>query len=451
MKLVRVLEKEQQFVSAFEDFAGSPDGSGAPWLSRLRQAAIQRFAEVGFPSRRDEAWKYFHLTPQTVASFRVQPTPSGEVDQATVASFFPLGEGARLVFVDGRYRSELSTLTSLPPGVQVGDLSAELKRDDGRVQRALSHWASLESRFYAPDHAFGSLNTAFFVDGAWVFLPKGVEIETPIELLFYSTQAAEGRATHVRNVIVAEPGSRGAVIEIHAGEDSEASFHNVLTDVILGEGARLDHTKIQRENHTAYHLGLLRATQQRDSHFETGFFSFGGNKVRHEVEVRLLGEGCECGLNGLYVIDGDRHVDNTTTLHHAKPHCNSREVYKGVLADRANGAFTGKIFVHEQAQKTDAKQSNDGLLLSTDAVLNARPNLEIYADDVRCTHGATVGQLNSDALFYLQTRGISRAEARRLLTRAFASEVIESVSWPRLRESLETLLRENLPEGEGRA
>ena len=430
------------------DFAAAADAlraQGPAWLPAVRQAALDRFAQSGFPTLRNEEWLYTNVTPIAKVHFRneasgAQPT-TADIDARAVGG---LG-GARFVFVDGRYSEPLSTIEAIPSGVRAGSLAEALAADP-----------SLESHFsparptdrerengVPSDTAFEALNTAFFTDGFFLHLPAEVTVEAPIEVVYLSTGDDQERVAYPRNLFIAEAGSRATVVESYAALGEGRYLTNATTEVSVAEKAHLEHYKIVHESEGAYHVATQRAEQGADSHYGTWFFSFGGQMVRNEIQLSISGANCESDMNGLYVADGDRHVDNHTFIHHVEPDCHSREIYKGVVGGKARGVFSGKIFVYQEAQKTDAEQSNDAILVSDTATVNSRPRLEIYADDVRCTHGATVGELNADALFYLRSRGIPEVEARTMLIKAFASGVIDEVPL----ESLRTVLTERFVAG----
>jgi len=290
-------------------------------------------------------------------------------------------------------------------------------------------------------HAFVALNTAFLDDGAYLKLPAGAIVPQPIHVLFITTSAAGRPVTHPRVLIVLEPNSQASVVETYAGDPDAAYFTNAVTEIVLGENAVLHHCKVQHESAAAYHIGSMQVRAGRSSTCASHSISLGGALVRNDIVAVLNGEGAECTLNGLYLADGQRLVDNHTTIDHAQPHCASREVYKGILADRARGVFNGKIVVRPDAQKTDAKQTNRALLLSADALINTKPQLEIFANDVKCTHGAAVGQLDDEAVFYLRSRGLGEAAARQLLIHAFAAEVLDRLSIEPIRARVEETLR----------
>lgn len=425
-----------RYLASFARFEEGLNGQRDTPAHSLRRAAIERFAAVGFPTTRDEEWRFTNVAP--IARTPFQPAPRLDPDAVLRAEVDRwaaglLGEtaGALLVFVNGFHSPALSSVGPLPAGVRVGSLSEALQQEPSLVGPHLA-------RLAGPDGpAFTALNTAFMRDGALVHLGRGAALEKPVHLL-YLTHAGPGEVvTHPRTLIVAEELGQATVIETFAGTDSSSYFTNAVTEVSLAANAVVDHYRLQEEGAAAYHVSTLQARLERDAVFSTQAFLFGGAISRSDVNASLEAEGCECTLNGLYLGAAQQLVDNHTRIDHAQPHCNSHELYKGILADQARGVFNGKIYVHPDAQKTDAKQTNQTLLLSEEAQINTKPQLEIFADDVRCTHGATVGQLDEDAIFYLRARGIPAEAARALLTYAFASEVVERVKPAPLRELLE--------------
>ncbi len=433
----------QTYLSAFEDL--EKRGSDPAWLRPIRKAAIASFAELGFPTTRHEDWKYTDVAPIARTAFLPAYRGGGSpaVDPPDLAVFdFGGAGGHRLVFVNGRYNSPLSDVGTLPRGVTVGHLANAIASDQETVKKHLARHAAYNA------HPFTALNTALFEDGALIALPRGVLVDQPIHVVFLSTPGAEPTVTHPRLLLVAGANSQATIVETHAGLGSGVYFANAVTEIVAGEGAVLDHYKIGREDETAYHVGDLHVNQRRSSHVTSHVVTLGGALVRNNMHAFMDDEGCECTLNGLSVLGGTQHVDNHLRVEHTKPHCNSREYFKNVLDDHSRGVFRGRIVVHEGAQKTDAKQTSMTLLLSENAQAESRPQLEIFADDVRCTHGATIGQVDDEAIFYLRSRGIEPEAARSLLVYAFASESLGQIRVAPLRNQLEQLLFERLPRGD---
>jgi Fe-S cluster assembly protein SufD len=406
----------------------------------LRRMAIERFAALGFPSPRQEEWRQVNLTPVSQGTFH---RPQGDPDAVGPERIAPFtfDAAARLVFVDGRFAARLSSHGTLPDGVVVASLAQALAQMPEKVEPWLGQFARFE------DHPFVALNTAFLRDGAFVWVPRGAAVG-PVHLLFLASAAADGRATvsFPRNLIVAGESSQLTLVETYAG--SGPYFTCPVTELVAGPSSVVDHYKVQRESREAFHLATFQIQGERDCVPSSCSISLGGALVRNDVNAVLDGEGIDCILNGLYVLDGSQFVDNHMRVEHARPHCASHELYKGVLDGKARSIFNGLIHVHPGAQKTDAKQSNRNLLLSRDAVASSNPQLEIYADDVKCTHGSTVGQLDEDAVFYLRSRGIGVEAARSLLTWAFASDIVERIKVEPVRRDLEEFLYARLPQGE---
>jgi Fe-S cluster assembly protein SufD len=434
--------------------------AGADGLARTREEAFARFLTLGFPTTKDEEWRFTSVAPIAEQRFALAAPRAADAASAGLGGFRLEGLFAtELVFVDGRYAPALSRAGDLPRGVRVENLrSAATAGDEGA--RHLARVAP------AGRHAFVALNTAFLADGAFIHVPAHAVVERPIHVLFISTGAANGRAVrhggppnqpwpvgspsdptlmaHPRVLVVLGDDSQASVVESYAGPDGTRYLTNAVTELVLGQQAVLDHYKLQHESVDAYHVGGTYIHTARSANCSSHSISLGGALVRNDVVAVLDGEGGECTLNGLYVGDAQRLVDNHTTIDHAKAHCGSREIYKGILADRARGVFNGKIIVRADAQKTDAKQTNRALLLSHDAQINTKPQLEIFANDVKCTHGAAVGQLDEEAVFYLRSRGLGRAEARRLLIHAFAGDVLLRMPVAAIRDAVEQVLQRQL-------
>jgi Fe-S cluster assembly protein SufD len=425
----------ETYVSEFEAFSAN-GGGGPPWLAEQRRAAMERFARVGFPSAKDEEWRFTPVGPITQGRFT--PAPAATVSAEALAPFlFGNPEWPLLVFVNGRYAADLSSAT-LPGGARAQSLAEAITRDPS-LEVHLGRHAPVEQS------PFTALNTAFIREGAFVHVPAGVELPMPVHALFVSTAEAEGTVAHPRNLFIIEREARASIIESYVTLAPGASyFTNAVTEVVSGENAWTEHTRLQRESESAFHVGLTHVDQERDSHYRSFTLAMGGAIARHNLHVRLNAPNIETLMYGLYLTRGQQLVDNHTAIYHDHPNCNSWEVYKGVLDGRSRAVFNGKVLVTPEAQKTDAKQTNRNLLLSEGARVDTKPQLEIFADDVKCTHGATVGRLDDVALFYARSRGIPAAEARRLLTYAFAAEVVSEVALAPVRAELDRLVLERL-------
>jgi Fe-S cluster assembly protein SufD len=442
--MIAVQDEKKVYRSHFEQLEHDRDGSVR--LHGLRQEALARFEELGFPSGRDEDWKFTSLASLAKVPFKPARRPAaGEVSLAQLEqAALPLGTAQRLVFLNGSYLPELSRVDRLPKGVIATSLALALAEQPELVDTYLSR----ESRY--GNHAFTALNTAFLRDGAFVHVPRGVAVKEPLYVISLSKCAADACVLHPRNLILVDESSQLTLVEYYAALESRASFTNAVTDVVGAANSSIDHYKVQRENLDSFHIATTYVDMLRDSTFSSHLVSLGGGLVRNDVRARLGSAGCTCTLNGLYLASGKQHVDNHTEIDHAFPNCQSHELYKGILDEQAHGVFNGKIFVRQDAQKTDAKQTNQTLLLSDTAVIDTKPQLEIFADDVKCTHGATVGQLSEEAIFYLRSRGIGLAEARSLLTFAFANDIVQRIQVEPIRAQLQEVLlvRQHLPAAE---
>ena len=442
------------YAEAFD--AVQRDQAGPTPIADLRRRAFARFSTLGMPTTRLEQWRFTNVSPITAAAFTpAQPATLTAADVAPLAATGAGDAAPTVVFVNGRYQAALSSVAGLPDGVVVGSLASALTKpkptsseaDTDTVTQHLGTGADIES----DAAAFTALNTALFTDGALIRVPANVVVNAPIHLLFVTTPPlrdaeAEPRVmTHPRVLIVAGKNSQVSVVETYSGSGDTPYLTNAVTEVVVGANAVVDHYKLVRESPAAYHIGHMHLRVDRDANFSSHAITLGGNIVRNDVQALLDGEGVTCTLNGLYIADGKQLVDNHTTILHAKPHCQSYELYKGILDGEAHAVFNGKIIVAIDAQKTDAKQTNKALLLSEDAQINTKPELEIFADDVKCTHGATVGQLDADAMFYLRTRGLGLEQARSVLIHAFASDLLNRIGIEPIREQLDDLLLAQLP------
>ncbi len=409
------------------------------WLARLRTEAIECFLELGFPTTRDEEWKYTNVAPIARTGFE----PAQAVAAASVAELVakhPLAEldCPRLVFVNGKLTPELSSLSQLEAAVKAMSLRKAVAGGLAPIEEHLARYAG-----YAA-HSFAALNTAFIQDGAFIQIPKRTALPKPIYLLYVTLPGVKPATACPRNLILVGRESQVTLIEGYLGFGESAYLTNAVTEIVLGENSVLEHVKLEGENAAAFHVATVKIHLARNASAHATTVAFGGRLAREDTTTVLGGEGGEATLNGLYVLRAEQHVDNHTTLDHAQPHCSSRELYKGILDGKSTGVFNGKIIVRPDAQKTDSKQSNKNLLLSEDATINTKPQLEIYADDVKCTHGATVGQIDAEALFYLRSRGIGQPEARNLLTVAFANDVLDKIKYARLRQQLKDTIFERL-------
>jgi Fe-S cluster assembly protein SufD len=422
----------ESYLKSFERL-NETGGSAAPdWARSLRLSAITRFEALGFPSTANEDWHFTSVAPIAEREFDLLLAPKHEVTAAQIAPFsFGRADWHTLVFVNGHYDASLSSASSLPDGVTLLPLARAYDELPLVVEQYLGKIASYEGQ------TFTALNTAFLDDGAVLYVGREVEVARPIHLLFVTDESAKHGAAQPHNLVVLDRFAKATVIETYAGLGDGSYFTNAVTEAVVGDGATLTHLKLQRESAKAYHVGTLDVRQARDSHLVSFSFATGAALSRTNIYTELRGEGCGATLNGLYLGDGDQHIDHQTRIEHVEPNCYSRELYKGILDGSAHGVFNGKVYVHPAAQKTDGKQTNNTLLLSEKAQIDTKPQLEIFADDVKCTHGATVGRLDETSLFYMKSRGINARTARELLTYAFAADVLETIELAEVREGLE--------------
>ena len=430
----------EPYLSDFEVFEKSLNGEASSDVHSIRKAAITRFSELGFPTRKQEDWKYIDLSPLVDITFKLALAQDGaRVSRRDIEKEgFGGTAGNRAVCVNGRFADYLSDTASLPHGILVESLAQSLKRGEPLVLRHLAQHAQFH------DDSFTALNTAFLSDGIVAHIPEGVVVDEPLHFVYISTKSDAEFINHPRSLVIAGVNSRSVIVESFVNLADSTYFTNSVTEIFLDENASLEHERIQREGRHAFHVGALHVHLERNGNFVSNNINLGAALARNTIGVVLNGEGGEATLNGLYAGSGNQVIDNHTTIDHARPHCSSHELYKGILDGRSKGVFNGKIIVRKDAQKTDAKQTNKNLLLSEGATIDTKPQLEIYANDVKCTHGATTGQLDDESLFYMRSRGIPCEKAREMLIDAFANDVIERVKAEPVRSELESLLRARL-------
>ena len=438
--MTQVIEDKNAFRT---DFDRSTQGGQAshPWLEKIRRDAIARFDKVGFPSRKTEAWRFTNIDPIVRTPFKLGTFEPGH-DAATdsviesVVSDYTFGRDAsiELVFVNGRYAPTLGKQPKLPRGACVSSLAAALETEGEVIERHLGKYASIDA------NPFVALNTGFVGEGALIHLPRGVIIEAPIHLIFISLPGDEPTVCHPRVLVVAEDNVEATVVESYVSAGKGVYFTNAVTEFVTGADCRIDHCKLHQESLSAYHVATMQVDLGTRSRFISHAATVGGKLTRNDLNVKMNGEHADATLNGLVILGGDQHCDNHTLLHHEKANCPSHELYKHVLSDRATAVFKGQIFVQKDAQKTDSKQSSKSLLLSDDAYMNSQPALEIYADDVKCTHGSTTGPVDEEAVFYLRSRGVSLEAARHLLTYAFAADITRRIRVAPVRRRLEDFM-----------
>ena len=434
--------QEQRYLQAFESFQKDGAAQDPSWVREIRQAAISRFREAGFPIARrgNEEWKYTDIGPIARASFEPlakPPTPPlpADLDAMELAQYVPDGPGwDHLVFVDGRYAEELSSASQRPGGVRVLNLSDAIAAEGDLLKPHLAQHAEFE------DNAFTALNTAFLRDGAFVHIPDGALIAEPLHLVFLTSSETQGAVSYPRVLVVAGKASNATIIESYGGLSQGPYFTNAVTEVVVQEGAIVSSYRFQKQSEEAFHVANTQVVLGRDSNYTSVAMDLGGGLVRNNLNVLMGGEGSSCMLNGLYMVANSQHVDNQLIIDHAKAHTTSRELYKGILSGKSRAVFHGSIIVRRGTQKVDAQQADKNLLLSAEAEADTKPAFWIYADDVKCGHGAATGKLDEDALFYLTTRGLDQQAARRHLIYAFASEILDSVKLEPYRVYLERVI-----------
>lgn len=425
---------KQYFINQFDEFEKSLNGEKTTEFHQLRKSAISNFQELSFPTQKDEEWKYTNISSLLKHNFL--PAKSKEIVSSEIINQFLFDrlEHSLLVFVNGIYSPELSRITDLPKGVQVGSIAEAIKNNNPLIKKHLGNYSKDENYF------FTTLSSAFIKDGAFVYVPDGKVVEDPLHIILYTKSTDSKIFTQPRNLFIAGKNSQVSIIEHYLSDEENIYLTNAVTEIFADENAIVDHIKLQEESKKAFHIARMDVDQERNSNFSSHLISCGAEISRNDFNTRFNAEGSESMLNGLFMIDGEQLFDAHTMIDHTKPHCNSHEHYKGILQDKAKGVFNGKVMVRQDAQKTNAFQQNNTILLSDDAVMNTKPQLEIFADDVKCSHGATIGKLNDEAKFYLKSRGIGEDAATAILIHAFASDVITSIKIPALRDYLEEII-----------
>jgi Fe-S cluster assembly protein SufD len=437
------LDAKQSYVADFE--SSEAELAGPPWLANIRRSAIERFGAKGFPTQKHEEWKFTNLAPVLRIPFKpsILSRPDGVVAEKLEPFGFGVLKASRLVFVNGRYAPRLSYLRPLPEGVHIAPMAEVLEQEPGALEPDLARHAKYD------DDPFVALNTAFFTDGAYVEIPKNTVVEEPIHLVFVSASRDLPVVSHPRNLVRLRAGSQATLIETYAGWAPDVTLSNAVTEIAVGPAATLDHYKIQREAESSFHMGTMTIDQDRNSSVTGHSLAFGGALSRNNVYTRFDSEGGSLVLNGLFMPSGTQQIDNYTRIDHAAPASTSVELYRGIMDGRSRAVFNGNIYVRKDAQKTIARQTNKNLLLSKEAFVDSTPGLEILADDVKCSHASTIGQLDESAVFYLRSRGIEEEAARQILTYAFAVDVVNQVKVAPIRIKLDQLILSRLPRGSG--
>lgn len=430
------MEIKDWYLSNFSEFEKRLNGGKENYIHQKRKEALSSFSKLDFPTIKDEDWKYTSIAPLLKHNF----VPSYEkkiISEEFIKSLlFDEMEHSLIVFVNGGYSSENTDLLNLPEGVIVGSIAEEIKKNNKVLLKHFGKYANPQN------HVFTALSTAYTDDGAFIYIPAGKIVKEPIHLIFIADFSNEKKLIQPRNLFVAEKNSNVTIIEHYFGNEGETYFTNAVTEIVAEENAVVDHIKLQEESKKAFHIARMEVDQERSSNFSSHLISTGADLSRNEFNARFNDEGGECTLNGLFMIDGTQLFDAHTLMEHARPHCNSHEHYKGILDDKSRGVFNGKIIVRQDAQKTNAFQENNSILLSDEAIVNTKPQLEIFADDVKCSHGATIGQMDDNAKFYLKSRGIGEEASKRILLHAFASDVITSIKIESVRNYIEKIITE---------
>ena len=427
----------ESLVATFSQVESAPQPQ---WLLPVRKAGIASFAEQGFPKLTDEDWRFTNIAPIAKLNFSLAGAAvvNGAETKVLTDSVFAALPGHRLVFVNGFFSAKLSTIKPVAGGVRIESLAAALAKDAALIEKHLGKYA------HTAGNAFAALNQALFADGAFIYVPTGVAVAEPVQLIYISSAKKSGETALPRNLIIAEANSKVTVVESYLTTASVAYLTNAVTEIVAGDHAFIEHVKVQDEAAEAFHIATIAGEFGRASNVSVHSFALGAKISRNNIRTKLAGEGLECILNGLYLTKDEQLADHHMIVEHAQPHCASHEYFNGILDDKSKGVFHGRILVREIAQKTDAKQTNKNLLLSDDASADTKPQLEIYADDVKCTHGATIGQLNDESIFYLRSRGMSKDTARQMLIHAFAGEIIERIKCEPAREVIDKLVWDRL-------
>ncbi|MFA3782700.1 Fe-S cluster assembly protein SufD [Melioribacteraceae bacterium 4301-Me] len=427
------------YLDKFSFFESKLNGRLQSPIHQIRRNAIEQLAQMNFPSTKNEEWKFTNVSP--ILNYNFIPAVNADlydISNLKIDPYLLKGfDSHLLVFFNGNFVRSLSRLEELPKGIILDSLSLLEKENPELLKKYINKISSI-------DNAFNALNTAFAYDGAVLIVPDNVVVEKPIQVLFLSESTQENLLNQPRNLFVVGKNSQVEIITNYQGISAKEYLSNIVTEILVGENSYVDLYKVQNESENSFHIEKVQALQKRSSVFNHYNFVFGGSLVRNDINSLLDDEGIECHFYGLYLTNKKRHVDNHTFVDHAKPNCMSNELYKGIMDDQSRGVFNGKILVRKGAQKTNAYQSNKAILLSDKAMIDTKPQLEIFADDVKCSHGAAIGSLDEISEFYIRSRGVPEDIAKSMLIRAFASDVVEQVKIPELKEQLNHLVFEHL-------
>ena len=429
-----IIDFKEWFIKNFETFEDKLNGEKTPELHRIRKEALKNFSDLSLPTLKDEEWRYTNISPLLKYNFTL-PSEDLKISDELVNKFlFADMQSNKLIFINGKFSKEKSKLLNLPEGTVAGSISDAIKNNPEIIEKHFGKYASYNNQI------FTALSTAYTKDGAFVYVPNGKMVENPIHIIFITTASEDKIITQPRNLFVASENSQVTIIEHYVSENDSIYFTNAVTEIVAEDNAVVDHYKLQEESVNAFHIARVEIDQEPSSNFTSHSISTGGAITRNDINALFNGEGGECTLNGLFLLEDKQLFDAHTLIDHANPLCNSHEHYKGILDDSSRGVFNGKVLVRQDAQKTNAFQQNNNILLSNNALVNTKPQLEIFADDVKCSHGATIGQIDEDARFYLKSRGIGEEAANAILMHAFASDVIKSMKIKSVRNYLEDIL-----------
>ncbi len=429
-----VIDFKKLIIDKFDGFERSLDGNSSAQLDSIKKDALAKFSSLKFPTIKDEEWRFTNISP--LLKFNFNPVVGKKEFDTNEFGKLKLKDSFnnRLVFVDGIFSTKLSETGSLSKLMIAKNLKSAVKENNDMFHKYFNKYADYNEQIFA------SLNTAYCSDGAFIVIPENKIIEEPIFLLFISTSNEDQALLQPRNLFISGKNSEATIIEQYIGLADNVYFTNAVSEVVVGENARLNHIKIQEESGSAFHISKVEADQERNSNYESISISLGAEISRDEISATFKAEGSECTLNGLYLTNGSQLHDTHTMINHAKPFCNSHEHFKGILEGKSRGVFNGKVIVRPNAQKTNAFQENNNIILSNEALVNTKPQLEIFADDVKCSHGATIGQIDNESLFYLKSRGIGEENARTILIHAFAGDVVKTIKSEAIKNYLEEIL-----------
>ncbi len=428
-----ILDIKNWYIKSFESFESSLNGESSKPFHQIRKEAMEKFSQLNFPTTHDEDWRFTNIAP--LLKYNFEPAAMAELKTQQTKNFlFENLKGNTLIFVNGFFIPKLSHVKKSNDGIIVCSLANQLKNGSPVISQHLGKYANHREQI------FTALSTAFTRDGAFIYVPDNKILEEPVQILFITTTSNKNILSQPRNLYVTGTNSQVSIIERYLSLDDGVYFTNVVTEIYAGENSIINHIKLQEENLKAFHISRTEVDQEKGSNFTSYSISLGGEIARHDINARFNDEGSECNLNGLFLLTGNQLFDTHSLIDHAKPNCSSHEKYKGILDDTSHGVFNGKVIVRRDAQKTNAFQENKNIILSNGALINTKPQLEIFADDVKCSHGATIGQLDEDAMFYLKSRGIGEEKAKAILIHAFASDVVRTIKIEEVKKYLEEVL-----------